>query len=215
MSDRSTIKRKPERGVDEKSELYAVLDEGLVAHVGIICEDEGRSYPLVIPMFYARQDDQLLLHGSVASRLLRQIKKGVEVCVEVTLLDAIVLARAAVNISMNYRSVVIFGNAQEIVDHEKKAEALDLLVEHGIPGRMKDVRANTEKEVKATTVLTLSLEEYSMKARTGPPIDDFGDFTSPAWAGVIPLGVSVGEPEPELSGGERSIPSYVSNWRRG
>ncbi len=215
MSDRSTIKRKPERGVDEKSELYAVLDEGLVAHVGIICEDEGRSYPLVIPMFYARQDDQLLLHGSVASRLLRQIKKGVEVCVEVTLLDAIVLARAAVNISMNYRSVVIFGNAQEIVDHEKKAEALDLLVEHGIPGRMKDVRANTEKEVKATTVLTLSLEEYSMKARTGPPIDDFGDFISPAWAGVIPLGVSVGEPEPELSGGERSIPSYVSNWRRG
>ncbi len=156
-----------------------------------------------------------MLHGSVASRLLRQIKKGVEVCVEVTLLDAIVLARAAVNISMNYRSVVIFGNAQEIVDHEKKAEALDLLVEHGIPGRMKDVRANTEKEVKATTVLTLSLEEYSMKARTGPPIDDFGDFTSPAWAGVIPLGVSVGEPEPELSGGERSIPSYVSNWRRG
>ena len=214
MSNRSNIKRKPERGVEEKSELYAVLDEGLVAHVGIICEDEGKSYPLVIPMFYARQDDQLLLHGSVASRLLRQVKKGIEVCVEITLLDGLVLARAAINISMNYRSVVIFGKAQEIVDYEKKVEALDLLVEHGIPGRMKDVRENTEKEVKATIVLTLPLEEYSMKVRSGPPIDDFGDFTSPAWAGVIPLGISVGEPEPELSGGERETPPYVSNWRR-
>ena len=215
MSDRSTIKRKPERGIQEKSELYKVLDEGLVAHVGIICEEEGKTYPLVIPMFYARQEDQLLLHGSAASRLLRDIKKGIEVCVEITLLDGIVLARAAVNISMNYRSVVIFGKAQEIVDYEKKVEALDLVVEHGIPGRMKDVRENTEKEVKATTVLELPLDEYSMKVRTGPPIDDFGDFTSPAWAGVIPLGVLVGEPEPETSGGERSIPPYVSSWKRG
>ena len=104
---------------------------------------------------------------------------------------------------------------REIIDHEEKAEALDAIVEHGIPGRMQDVRANTEKEVKATTVLSLPLEEYSMKVRTGPPIDDFGDFTSPAWAGVIPLGISVGEPEPELSGGERELPSYISNWRRG
>jgi len=215
VSDRSTIKRKPERGVEERSELYSVLDEGLVAHVGIICEEEDRSYPLVIPMFYARKEDHLLLHGSVASRLLRETKKGIEVCVEVTLLDGLVLARAAVNISMNYRSVVIFGNAQEIIDHEEKAEALDAIVEHGIPGRMQDVRANTEKEVKATTVLSLPLEEYSMKVRTGPPIDDFGDFTSPAWAGVIPLGISVGKPEPELSGGERELPSYISNWRRG
>ncbi len=157
MSDRTGLRRKPERAVEDLDAIHAVLDEGLLAHVGLVAGGGDDAHPVVIPMLYARDGERLLLHGSPASRLLRTAKAGVDVCVTVTLLDALVLARSGLHHSMNYRSVVVMGRATEITDHAAKVAALDRLVEHTIPGRTSRVRVAHDAEVKGTIVLTLPL----------------------------------------------------------
>ena len=214
MNERTALGRKPAREVNDKAAIHAVLDQGLVAHVGLVAGQGAEAHPVVIPMLYARHGNRLLLHGSPASRLLRTAKAGVEVCVTVTLLDALVLARSGFHHSMNYRSVVVFGTAVEVVDHDEKVAALDRLVEHTVPGRTATLRPHTDKEVRSTTVLALPLEECSMKVRTGPPIDDDEDLAADTWAGLIPVHVGVGIPEPDELTGDRGVPAHVVDWSR-
>ena len=214
MNERTALGRKPDREVNDKAAIHAVLDQGLVAHVGLVAGQGAEAHPVVIPMLYARHGNRLLLHGSPASRLLRTAKAGVEVCVTVTLLDALVLARSGFHHSMNYRSVVVFGTAVEVVDHDEKVAALDRLVEHTVPGRTATLRPHTDKEVRSTTVLALPLEECSMKVRTGPPIDDDEDLAADTWAGLLPVHVGVGIPEPDELTGDRGVPAHVVDWSR-
>lgn len=190
LTERTTLKRLPLRGVFDRQVVYAILDEGFICHVGFVSDGK----PVVIPTGYARVDDRLLIHGSAASRMLRTLKTGIDVCVTVTLLDGLVLARSAFNHSMNYRSVVVFGKATAIESADLKLEALRALSEHMIPGRWDEVRPPSDKELKATTVLSLPLEEVSAKVRTGPPHDDAEDYALEVWAGVLPLKLVAGEP---------------------
>ncbi len=215
MSDRTELQRKPARAVTDRDAIHAVLDEGLVAHVGLIAGDGDTPHPVVIPMLYARDENVMYLHGSPASRLLRMAKNGAEVCVTVTLLDALVLARSGLNHSMNYRSVVVMGTATEVSDHGEKVAALNRLVDHAIPGRSGQIRAAHDVEVKGTTVLVLPLDECSMKARTAGVLDDPDDLDDPAWAGLIPLGVAVGEPLPDEGSTGDTVPGHVASWSRG
>ena len=197
-SDRTTLRRLPDRAAYERAVIDGILDEALVAHVGFV---SGES-PVVIPMFYARIADRLYLHGSPASRLLRGLKRGVELCCTVTLLDGLVLARSAFHHSLNYRSVVVFGRATEVTDPDEKLAALSALVERVAPGRSDAARPPNPKEQAGTLVLRLGLEEASAKIRTGPPLDDEEDLALDVWAGVIPLALAAGEPipDPRLSG---------------
>jgi nitroimidazol reductase NimA-like FMN-containing flavoprotein (pyridoxamine 5'-phosphate oxidase superfamily) len=210
-TERTTLRRLPARGVYDRELVYSILDEGLICDVGFAVE--GR--PFVIPTGYARRQDQLYIHGSQASRMLRTLKGGIDVCVTVTLLDGLVLARSAFHHSMNYRSVVVFGRAATIDDLTDKVAALVAFSEHMIPGRWNDVREPTEQELKATTVLSLPLEEVSAKVRTGPPLDDEEDYELPVWAGVIPLQLvaTAPIPDPRL---KVSIepPRYASEYKR-
>ena len=215
MSDRTELRRKPDRTVADRDAIHAVLDEGLVAHVGLIAGDGDTAHPVVIPMLYARDGNVMYLHGSPASRLLRTAKKGAEVCVTVTLLDALVLARSGLNHSMNYRSVVVMGTATEITDREEKVAALNRFVDHAIPGRSAQIRAAHDDEVKATTVLVLPLNECSMKARTTGVVDDPDDLDEPTWAGLIPLGLDIGEPQPDEGSAGDTVPGHVAFWSRG
>ena len=215
MSDRTELRRKPDRTVADRDVINAVLDEGLVAHVGLIAGDGDTAHPVVIPMLYARDGNVMYLHGSPASRLLRTAKKGAEVCVTVTLLDALVLARSGLNHSMNYRSVVVMGTATEITDREEKVAALNRFVDHTIPGRSAQIRAAHDAEVKATTVLVLPLNECSMKARTTGVVDDPDDLDEPTWAGLIPLGLAIGEPQPDEGSAGDTVPGHVAFWSRG
>jgi nitroimidazol reductase NimA-like FMN-containing flavoprotein (pyridoxamine 5'-phosphate oxidase superfamily) len=180
---RTRLVREAERGVYDRETAYRVLDEGFLCHVGFVADGQ----PFVIPTSYGRKDDRLYIHGSAASRMLRQMKEGVPVCVTVTLLDGLVLARSIFNHSMNYRSVVILGKATPVDDPLEKVEALRLLSEHIIPGRWADARQPNERELKATLVMRVPIEEFSAKVRTGPPIDDEDDYSFPTWAGVVPL----------------------------
>ncbi len=207
---RSTLKRLPARGDYERESVYQILDEGFICHVGFTVDDQ----PFVIPTGYARVGDNLLIHGSAASRMLRALAWEVDVCVTVTLIDGLVLARSAFHHSMNYRSVVIFGKAKVVNDEREKADALYALSEHIIPKRWAEVRPPTEKELKATTVLSLPLEEASAKIRTGNPVDDEEDYALDIWAGVIPLRLTAGEPvaDDRLRDGV-SIPLHVSNYK--
>jgi nitroimidazol reductase NimA-like FMN-containing flavoprotein (pyridoxamine 5'-phosphate oxidase superfamily) len=190
QTERTTLKRLPKRGVFDHEPVYRILDEGFICHVGFVLE--GR--PFVIPTGYARIGDTLYIHGSQASRMLRNLSQGIDVCLTVTLVDGLVLARSAFHHSMNYRSVVVFGNASVVADHDQKLAALLALSEHIVPGRWADVRSPTEVELKATTVLSLPLAEVSAKVRSGPPIDDEADYDLPVWAGVVPLRVEAGTP---------------------
>jgi uncharacterized protein len=187
---RTRVVREPERGVYDRDAAYRILDEAFLCHVGFVADGQ----PFVIPTSFGRKDDRLYIHGSAASRMLRQMKEGVPVCVTVTLLDGLVLARAAFNHSMNYRSVVVLGKATLVDDSQEKLEALRLISEHIIPGRWADSRQPNERELKATSVLRLPIEEFSAKVRTGPPIDDEEDYSFPTWAGVVPLEMIAGEP---------------------
>jgi nitroimidazol reductase NimA-like FMN-containing flavoprotein (pyridoxamine 5'-phosphate oxidase superfamily) len=180
---RTTLKRLPKRGSHEREVIDRILDEGFICHVGFVVDGQ----PFVIPTGYARVEDNLIIHGSQASRMLRALGQGIDVCVTVTLIDGLVLARSAFHHSMNYRSVVIFGRASVIEDREEKLPALFALSEQMIPGRWKDVRGPSEEELRQTTVLSLPIEEGSAKIRTGPPLDDEEDYELPVWAGVIPL----------------------------
>ena len=196
---RTTLRRLPKRGSFERETVYAILDEGFVCHVGFVAD--GR--PFVIPTAYGRAGDQLYLHGARASRMLKALRDGAEVCVAVTLLDGLVLARSAFHHSMNYRSVVVFGRARAVESDEEKMRALHTFAEHVIPGRWGEVRPPSRQELDATLVLALPLDEASAKVRTGPPADDEEDYALPVWAGVLPLEVSAGEalPDPRMTEG--------------
>src|SRR5919204_1142523 len=189
-TDRTRVRRHPERGRYERTEIHAILDEALFCHVGFV--DEGR--PFVIPMIHARIDDELYLHGSPASRMLRELAGEIDVCVTATLLDGIVLARSVYNHSLNYRSAVVLGRARAVDDGAEKLRALEAVVEHVVAGRSRDARAPSEKELAATSVLALPIDEASAKVRTGPPKDFDADLPLPIWAGVIPLRIVAGEP---------------------
>lgn len=187
------VRRAPHRGAYDRETIDAILDEGLVAHVGIIHD----GHPVVIPVSYARVGDDLIIHGSPASRLFRALESGVPACVTVTLLDGVVLARSAFNSSMNYRSVVLFGRTEEITDRAEKRAALDALTEAILPGRTEHLRPMTDKEVKGTTVLRMPIDHASAKIRNGPPgADDDEDAGWPTWAGVIPSTTTWGPPQP-------------------
>jgi nitroimidazol reductase NimA-like FMN-containing flavoprotein (pyridoxamine 5'-phosphate oxidase superfamily) len=190
---RTTIKRLPKRAAYDRETVYAILDEGFVCHAGFAVDGS----PYVIPTGYGRDGDVLYIHGSAASRMLRTLEQGIPVCVTVTLLDGLVLARSAFHHSMNYRSVVVFGVASVVEDDEEKLKALRAFSEQVIPGRWDEVRQPDENELKATLVLKLPLEEASAKVRTGPPIDDEPDYELPVWAGELPLHLQAGEPVPD------------------
>ena len=208
---RTVLKRLPKRGSHDREVINQILDEGFICHVGFVVDGQ----PVVIPTGYARVDDNLIIHGSQASRMLRNVGKGIEVCVSVTLIDGLVLARSAFHHSMNYRSVVIFGTAALVDDREQKVAALLALSEHIIRGRWKDVRAPNETELQQTTVLSLPIVEASAKIRTGPPLDDEEDYALPVWAGVLPLHLMTREPvaDPRLPE-EFEVPDYVCNYSR-
>jgi uncharacterized protein len=193
ITSRNQIKRLPQRGQYDRSVIHQILDEGLVCHLGFSVE--GQTF--VIPTAYGRIDDFLYIHGSPASRMLQSLQSGIEVCVTVTLLDGLVLARSAFHHSMNYRSVVIFGTATVVQSFEQKVEALRSFTEHVVPKRWAEVRQPTRPEILGTLVLALPLAEASAKIRTGGPIDDEPDYALPVWAGVIPLSLAAGTPLPD------------------
>ena len=190
QTERTTLKRLPKRGVYDRALVYEILDEGFICHVSFAVDGQ----PFVIPTGYARIDDQLFIHGSQVSRMLRTLAQGIDVCVAVTLVDGLVLARSAFHHSVNYRSVVIFGRATLVEEKEAKLAALFAFSEHVIAGRWDDVREPTDQELKATTVLSLPLQEVSAKVRNGPPIDDEEDYAMDVWAGVVPLQFVAGAP---------------------
>jgi uncharacterized protein len=208
---RTRVVREPHRGVYDRETAYRILDEGFLCHVGFVVDGQ----PFVIPTSYGRKDESLFIHGSAASRMLKNMKEALPVCVTVTLVDGLVLARSIFNHSMNYRSVVVLGRAALVDDAAQKLEALHLLSEHIIPGRWANVRQPSERELKQTSVLRLPIEEFSSKVRTGPAIDDEEDYSFPTWAGVLPVAMKIGEPivdERVLEG--QSLPEYIRNYSR-
>jgi hypothetical protein len=208
---RTRVIREAERGVYDREVAYRILDEGFLCHVGFVTDGQ----PFVIPTSYGRKDDMLYIHGSAASRMLRQMKEGIPVCITVTLLDGLVLARSVFNHSMNYRSVVILGKATLVDDPVEKLEGLRLLSEHVVPGRWDDARQPNERELKATSVLRVPIEEFSAKVRVGPPIDDEEDYSFPTWAGVVPLEMTVGVPvDDERLDSGHGVPEYVREYSR-
>ena len=215
MGDRTTLRRKPDRSIDDRQAIHALIDEAVYCHVGIVAGGATDAHPVVIPMLHARQGERLLLHGSPASRLLRTARDGVDLCATITLSDALVLARSGFHHSMNYRSVVVLGRATEVIDHDEKVEALDRFVEHAVPGRTARIRPATTQEVKGTLVLSVPLDDCSMKVRSGPPIDDEADMDSDTWAGLIPLHQGVGTPIPDEATGDATVPGHVAFWSRG
>jgi uncharacterized protein len=210
-TERTQVKRLPKRGKYDQETVFSILDTAFVCHVGFTVDGQ----PYVIPTNFGRSGDMLYLHGSAASRMLRQLSEGISVCVTVTHVDGLVLARSAFHHSVNYRSVVILGQARLVQDPAEKMEALRIFTEHVMKGRWDDVRRPTEQELKATTVLALPLEEVSAKVRTGGPIDDEGDYNLPVWAGVLPLSTSVKSPEPDPQRkNDPPVPEYLRNYLR-
>lgn len=211
QTERTTLKRLPSRAEYDCDRVYEILDEAFVCHVGFVFDGQ----PYVIPTGYGRVGDKLYIHGSAASRMLRTLKEGVDVCVTVTLIDGLVLARSAFHHSMNYRSVVILGKAVVVEDAAEKMEALRAITDHIVPGRWDEVREPDEGELRATLVLSLPLVEASAKIRTGPPIDDEPDYEIPVWAGVIPLTLTTGEPiaDPRLKAGT-AFPQHLRQYKR-
>ena len=209
-TQRTQIKRVPQRGHYERQVIYDILDEALICHVGFVVNNQ----PYIIPTAYGRVEDRLYIHGSPASRMLRSLLNGIEVCVTVTLLDGLVLARSAFHHSMNYRSVVIFGTATLVQDVDQKREALYAFSEHVVPGRWTQVRQPSRQELQGTLVLSLPLTEASAKIRTGPPVDDEADYSLPIWAGVIPLKLVALEAIADSRlHSEINLPDCVQNYR--
>ena len=208
---RTTLERLPKRGAFDRESINQILDEGFICHVGFAVDGK----PFVIPTGYARAGDRLFIHGSQASRMLRTLGQGIDVCLTVTLIDGLVLARSAFHHSMNYRSLVLFGRATVVDEREEKLAALRALSEHMIPGRWDDVREPSERELQLTTVLSLPLTEASAKVRTGPPLDDEEDYELPVWAGVIPLQLVATAPvaDPRLPPGI-APPAYALDYSR-
>jgi uncharacterized protein len=208
---RTQVKRLPKRGHYDRETVYQILDTAFVCHVGFSVDEQ----PYVIPTNYGRSGDTLYLHGSAASRMLKALSGGIPVCVTVTHVDGLVLARSAFHHSVNYRSVVILGTAHLVEDPAEKREALRIFTEHVMKGRWDDVRQPTEQELKATTVLSLPLEEVSAKVRTGGPLDDEPDYDLLVWAGVLPLETVARPPIPDTQRkNDPPIPDYLKNYKR-
>lgn len=184
------FKREPKRGSHDFKLACEMLDAGKICHVGFTLDEQ----PYVMPMAYARMGQQLLIHGSVASRLITNLASGLRCCVTVTHFDGLVYARSTFNSSMNYRSVMVFGVAHPIIDLDEKRLAVQTLVDHLMPGRRADLRKSTIKELNATSLLALPIETFSTKCRTGPPSDSKSDMDTPVWAGVVPIELNTGEP---------------------
>ena len=206
---RTELRRIPDRGSHDRETINQILDVGFLASVGFCVDGQ----PYVIPTLYGRDGEKLYLHGSAASRMLRELESGIAACVTVTLVDGLVLSRSAFDHSMNYRSVVAFGNARKVVDQELKIKSLRTISEHLIAGRWAEVRGPSDQELKATTVLEFSIEEASAKIRKGPPLDDENDYGLPVWAGVLPLETKSGLPVPDdkLIEGV-ALPEYVRRY---
>jgi uncharacterized protein len=211
-SERVRLRRKRERGSHERAAIDAILDEALIAHLGI-ADESGQ--PFVIPTLHARMGEHVYLHGSIASRALRALRDGAPACLTVSLLDGLVLARAVMHHSANYRSVMLLGTARIVESPQEKLAALEAIVEHIVPGRSSEARAPSENELKATAVLALPIEEASAKIRSGPPQDDEQDYALPVWAGVIPLATEARapEPDPRLSPAI-AVPRSATDYRR-
>jgi nitroimidazol reductase NimA-like FMN-containing flavoprotein (pyridoxamine 5'-phosphate oxidase superfamily) len=210
-SPRTRVVREADRGVYDREAVYRILDEGFICHVGFVVDGQ----PFVIPTSYGRSGDNLYIHGSAASRMLRNLDKGVPVCVTVTLLDGLVLARSIFNHSMNYRSVLVLGTATVVDDPAEKIAALRRLSEHILPGRWAESRHPNERELKATFALRVPITEFSAKVRQGPPIDDEEDYTFPTWAGVIPLETVARPPITDTRcNPEIAVPAYASAYSR-
>ena len=210
-TERTQVKRLPQRATYDRETVYGILDAGFVCHVGFHADGQ----PYVIPTNYGRAGDTLYLHGSPASRMLRTLSGGVPVCVTVTHVDGLVLARSAFHHSVNYRSVVILGAARLVEDPAEKMEAMRIFTEHVLKGRWNDVRQPSEQELKGTMVLALPLEEVSAKVRTGGPVDDEADYGLPVWAGVLPLETVAQPPQPDPRlKSDTPLPSYLKNYSR-
>jgi nitroimidazol reductase NimA-like FMN-containing flavoprotein (pyridoxamine 5'-phosphate oxidase superfamily) len=206
---RTRVVREPQRAVYDRDAVNQILDEALFCHVGFVADGQ----PFVIPMSFGRDGDVLYIHGSTASRMVRNLEQGVPVCITVTLVDGLVLARSVFNHSMNYRSVVILGTATLVDDPAEKLSALRALSEHILPHRWDDSRQPKEKELKATSVLRLPIREFSAKVRVGPPVDDEEDYSFPTWAGVIPLEMTAGAAIPDERC-RQELPAYLNNHSR-
>jgi nitroimidazol reductase NimA-like FMN-containing flavoprotein (pyridoxamine 5'-phosphate oxidase superfamily) len=208
---RTRVVREPQRAVYDRSVVNRILDEGFICHVGFVVDGQ----PFVIPTSYGRHEDVLYIHGSAASRMLRNVSGGISMCVTVTVLDGLVLARSIFNHSMNYRSVVVLGTGAAIEDREEKLTALRLLSEHIVPGRWDEARQPNEKELKATTILRVPIQEFSAKVREGPVIDDEEDYAFPVWAGLLPLNVVIGDAidDSRLAAGI-GVPDYIKGYSR-
>jgi len=199
----------PQRGVYDLATVHSILDEGLICHVGFVVDGQ----PYVIPTIHVRVGEQLFFHGSPASRMLRALEQGVEVCVTVTLLDGLVLARSAFHHSMNYRSAVVFGTAMPVESSEEKLRVLRALSDHLIKGRWQEVRSPSPCELKGTLVLSLPIDEASAKVRTGPPVDDGDDYGLPVWAGVLPLKFVAAEPVADTRlPQDIATPAYITRY---
>jgi nitroimidazol reductase NimA-like FMN-containing flavoprotein (pyridoxamine 5'-phosphate oxidase superfamily) len=208
-TERTRVRRLPERAAYDRATVHAILDEGFLCHLGFVVDGQ----PYVIPTGYARVGDTVFLHGSTGSRL--GLRPGMDVCVTVTLVDGLVLARSAFHHSMNYRSVMAIGRLRPVTDPGEKEVALRALVEHIVPGRSDEVRGGDPRELAATAVVALPLEEVSAKVRTGPPSDDEPDYDLPVWAGVLPLALIPGEPAPDpVLDPSIPTPAHVVSWSR-
>jgi nitroimidazol reductase NimA-like FMN-containing flavoprotein (pyridoxamine 5'-phosphate oxidase superfamily) len=187
---RTKVRRLSKRAVYDKAQVHEILDEGFLCHVGFSVEGQ----PYVIPTLYARAGELLYMHGSGASRMLKKLAEGIDMCVTVTLVDGYVLARSAFHHSMNYRSVTILGRARLVEELDEKLTALRLITDHVVPGRWDEVRGPNELEMRQTVVIAVPLEEVSAKVRVGPPADDEEDYQLPVWAGVVPIHTRLGTP---------------------
>lgn len=210
-TERTKVKRLPDRGRYDRETIYGILDEAFICHVGFNIDGQ----PYVIPTGFARVGDDLYIHGSSASRMLQNLSKGIDVCVTITLIDGLVLARSAFHHSINYRSVVVLGKAKIVESRDEKYKALEAFTEHVIPGRWAEVRWPTELELKATSVLKLPIEEASAKIRIGDPKDDEEDYAMDVWAGVLQIGLQTGVliPDERLQS-NIEVPDYVTNYNR-
>ncbi len=211
MTDRTRIRRLPERGVYDRETIHRILDEALVCHVGIVREDG----PFVVPTIFGRIGDTLYFHGSVASGNLRQMRDGAEICVTATIVDGIVAARSLFNHSMNYRSVVAFGRTRKVTDPSERDAALRAVSDHVLPGRWEDARGPNRTEDLQTAIVAMDIDEASAKVRTGGANDEGDDLELEVWAGVLPLRITPGEPIPEDDlPADTPLPGYLSGWSR-
>jgi len=192
-TQRSEVRRHAERGVYDMDQVYSILDEGYVCHLGFVADGQ----PYVIPTAYGRSGNEMYIHGSAASRTIASLAQGIDACATVTLVDGLVLARSAFRHSINYRSVVVLGRARLITDPGEKTNALRCFTNHIVPGRWEEVRLPNKTEMMKTSVLALPLNEVSAKARSGPPLDPDDDYVWPVWAGIVPIQTHIGNPIPD------------------